>query len=197
MAPALTTNRNTPSLRPLAIWVAISNVIAYLRAFLSKVRVRGYDHATQPIHREGPPIGDPSCQTLAHMPEAIEIISTVNGCSLSFQVISHDNDETVFLAALNSPQFCGKVEASTFVSGEPTLLFNDMAMHWKGWKGEKVWESIDGSLILKAQADSTGHIRLTVAMEHFLDSLKVTLNVEAGQLENIAKNSSAVFHVYR
>jgi hypothetical protein len=131
------------------------------------------------------------------MPEAIEIISTVNGCSLSFQVISHDNDETVFLAALNSPQFCGKVEASTFVSGEPTLLFNDMAMHWKGWKGEKVWESIDGSLILKAQADSTGHIRLTVAMEHFLDSLKVTLNVEAGQLENIAKNSSAVFHVYR
>ncbi len=127
------------------------------------------------------------------MSEPIAVLSTTKGDVLSFEVISRDAGETVFLASVSAGFFSGKVEATTFVSGAPTLLFDEMAADWKGWKGEKSWQSIDGSLTLKAVSDSTGHVQLIVAMENFLDHLSVTLHLVAGQLESISRQVREVF----
>ncbi len=127
------------------------------------------------------------------MSEPIEILSTTKGDVLSFEVISRDVEETVFLATVSAGSFSGKIEATTFVSGPPTLFFDEMAANWKGWKGEKSWQSIDGSLTLKATSDSTGHVQLSIAMERFLDHLSVTLHLVAGQLEAISRQVREVF----
>lgn len=127
------------------------------------------------------------------MSEPIEILSTTKGDVLSFEVVSREAGETVFLAMVSAGFFSGKVETTTFVSGPPILLFDEMAANWQGWKGEKTWQSIDGNLTLKAISDSTGHVQLSVAMENYLDHLSVTLHLVAGQLEAISRQVKTVF----
>ncbi|RZI43350.1 hypothetical protein EGT07_10985 [Herbaspirillum sp. HC18] len=127
------------------------------------------------------------------MSEPVEVLSSPSGNLLSFEVISRDGEETVFLAKVCTNSFSGTVEAATFVSGQPTLMFDEMAANWKGWNGEKRWQSIDGSLTLKATSDLCGHIQLSVSMENFFDHLSVTLHLEAGQLEAISRQVQSVF----
>jgi hypothetical protein len=102
-----------------------------------------------------------------------------------------------FTATLESRLFSGRVVASTYLAGLPSLLFNEIAREWRGWEGKKQWSVLEDELHLTATSDHTGHIYLQVIMR---DSgrphgwrLEATLQLEAGQLEALALDVSRVF----
>lgn len=77
-------------------------------------------------------------------------------------------------------------------------LFDDAAANWRGWSGAKCWDSIEGELSLQLTADHTGHVTLAVVINHDLcgpDSWRVEsqLSLEAGQLEQLAKDGRRIF----
>jgi Family of unknown function (DUF6228) len=62
---------------------------------------------------------------------------------------------------LEAPDF----KASAFVENPgfghpPTVLFDDIAKQWSGWKGVKTWDAMEGELRRSATSDSTGHITI-------------------------------------
>jgi len=78
-----------------------------------------------------------------------------------------------------------------------TDLFANMASHWKGWSGEKSWESLEGELKLRCTSDTGGHITIQVELTsghgHVPPTWKLgaVLVTEAGQLDTIASNFKA------
>lgn len=83
------------------------------------------------------------------------------------------------------------------MAGPPNTLFDEMAREWKGWKGTKTWASLEDELRMEASADSTGHVSLAVTMRDYSDPaewrLKATLDLEAGQLPELAKSVAKAF----
>lgn len=81
--------------------------------------------------------------------------------------------------------------------GLPSTLFDEMGREWKGWKGTKTWAALEDELRLEASADSTGHISLAITMRDYTDPsewrLKATLDLEAGQLDQLAKALAKAF----
>ena len=102
-----------------------------------------------------------------------------------------------FVAELNSPHFFGRVVVSTYLSGPPSLLFDEMAREWKGWDRKKTWAALDEELCIEATSDHTGHTALLVTMRDSSDpadwNLRATLELEAGQLEQVAKSVRYLF----
>jgi hypothetical protein len=79
----------------------------------------------------------------------------------------------------------------------PSILFRDMAAHWSGWEGAKTWCAIEGEFNLFAKCDLTGHVTLIFEFPSspFLPtwSTRVELMVEAGQLDQLARDANAFF----
>jgi hypothetical protein len=71
-------------------------------------------------------------------------------------------------------------------------FFADMAAQWKGWPGEKGWQSLEQELKLAATNDSIGHIRLAIQMRsghyEYDWTVSAAILLEAGQLDGIAKS---------
>jgi hypothetical protein len=69
-------------------------------------------------------------------------------------------------------------------------LFRSLAQDWKGWEGERTWESIEGEFGVSASSDRLGHIRLKLRFREVEGRepwmAEPALNVEAGQLNAIA-----------
>jgi hypothetical protein len=77
-------------------------------------------------------------------------------------------------------------------------LFAEAATNWRGWSGAKSWDSVEGELSLQLTADHTGHVTLTVVINHDVggpDSWRVKsqLSLEAGQLEHLANDAARTF----
>ena len=76
-------------------------------------------------------------------------------------------------------------------------FFRDLAANWRGWPGEKTYESLEEELLLKATSDCLGHteleVRLTSGPPPFHWMLRAALLIEAGQLESIAKHVEEFF----
>jgi len=108
---------------------------------------------------------------------------------------SRNTDEVLFLATISAAPFSGEVLASTYVSGPPTSLFDDMATSWTGWSGSKDWHAVDGDLSLTATSTSLGKVTLVVEMSANSgdDTLKATLKLEAGGLDRIAHDVRSIF----
>jgi len=80
---------------------------------------------------------------------------------------------------------------------DPSEFFNDLADNWKGWRGEKRWESLEGEFSLIAATDLSGHVSLTATLNslgaHESWRSTTTLGLEAGQLDRIHRQISAFF----
>jgi hypothetical protein len=127
------------------------------------------------------------------MSQSLTIGSANDATRLTFS----DVDGESFCAALESAAFAGRVLASTYFSGPPSLLFSEMAANWRGWAGVKEWAALDDDLRLSATADRTGHIALEVTMRACGTAadwqLVATLHLEAGQLESLSRGMSDLF----
>ncbi len=82
---------------------------------------------------------------------------------------------------------------------ELAQYFNDLAVHWKGWNGEKKWSSLEGEFILSCNSDNQGHIAMEVVLKSGLYeddwSVRTEINIDAGQLEEIALNINSFFSI--
>ncbi len=100
---------------------------------------------------------------------------------------------------MTNPEYSGAVHVSAFTDahGLPNF-FEVIAKNWKGWQGEKEWSSIDGEFTIIAKSDKLGHISLAIEMRQDFGEtepwrLKATVVVDAGQLDDIAKDAKDFF----
>jgi hypothetical protein len=102
-----------------------------------------------------------------------------------------------FVASLESAHFQARVVVSIYVSGPPSLLFDEMAREWRGWEGKKEWAALEDELRITASSDRTGHVAVVIAMRNISDPpdwrLQATLELEAGQLEELASAMKKLF----
>jgi len=79
----------------------------------------------------------------------------------------------------------------------PLAWFSDLANLWTGWEGERTWESIEHGLRLSAVHDRRGHVKLDVTLRSgFWENdwlVRATVQVEAGQLERMARHAASFF----
>jgi hypothetical protein len=72
----------------------------------------------------------------------------------------------------------------------PYKLFEQIANDWRGWNGEKGWGAMEGEYSLTATFAKTGHITLE---EYNLWTVTAKIDIEAGQIENLAKKAKKFF----
>ncbi len=71
--------------------------------------------------------------------------------------------------------------------------FASVEQDWRGWKGEKTWESVEGELSLTAIHDGLGHITLTAELRNRFNPpsrqwlARGALSLEAGALGPLAQ----------
>jgi hypothetical protein len=73
-------------------------------------------------------------------------------------------------------------------------FFAGIAADWRGWKGSRTWESLEGTFALDAGVDRTGHVALTARLNddtpwHW--RVQSVLIADAGQLERLARDAAA------
>jgi hypothetical protein len=81
-----------------------------------------------------------------------------------------------------------------------TLLafFLDVAGNWRGWPGEKRWESIESDLKLTCTSTSLGSINVCVELyshmaDPFIWDVRHTLMLESWQLDELAARAEKFF----
>jgi hypothetical protein len=91
----------------------------------------------------------------------------------------------------------GKSVYEGYTDGFEQLVrfFEDLADSWRGWSGERVYESIEHDLRIVATHD--GHVRLRVRLWQSTDpdgwTLETTVRLDAGeQLSQAAKDMAAL-----
>ena len=131
------------------------------------------------------------------MEESISIQSVRDSTRLSFSDVDGDS----FTASLISSHFSGRVVVSTYCSGPPSLLFEELAREWRGWENAKTWAALEDELTLAATSDRIGHVTLLVIMRNYTDAanwrLEADLHLEAGQLARLAQEVNRVFSEVR
>lgn len=79
-------------------------------------------------------------------------------------------------------------------------MFSFMAESWKGWDEELSWSSIEEEFEVSATCDKLGHVKLCILINNYNEgasepfSLKASLNIEAGQLDEIAQRIKVFFN---
>ena len=75
-------------------------------------------------------------------------------------------------------------------------FFEELAVNWKGFDGEKAWTSLEEELALVCTSDGLGHFAIKTTIKNDLDTCSVnTIYVEAGQLGKIAREVKMFFDV--
>ena len=104
-----------------------------------------------------------------------------------------------FRAALRSDSYTANMRVSTHTDPYGVVrLFKEAASDWRGWSGEKYWESLEGDFRLALSSGSTGHIRLKTFISHDCGNLdpwrlNAELGIEAGRLESVAQDVEQFF----
>lgn len=79
----------------------------------------------------------------------------------------------------------------------PLQLFQQISVEWRGWKGEKELQAIEGEYGIKASTDALGHITLSVILHPYLgaETWRASMNVvvEAGALCSLAADAELFF----
>ena len=113
------------------------------------------------------------------------------------RLILSDVTKESFTALLEGGKFSGCTLVNMYMSGPPSTLFDEMARDWKGWTGTKTWAALEDELRMEATADSTGHVSLVVTMRDYTEPtnwrLKATLDLKAGQLQELARAVAKAF----
>jgi hypothetical protein len=76
-------------------------------------------------------------------------------------------------------------------------LFGGMAASWRGWRGTKDVESLEGHLTLRCSTDACGHVSIRVRFRGDFGVsdwvVEQTLLLEAGQLDDLAIQADRFF----
>lgn len=99
----------------------------------------------------------------------------------------------------NSDGVC--VETNPFIHTDGldlALYFQELADHWNGWDGSKIWKSVEGDLQFDATYDMLGNVNLKVALIKNQGSLSEwkffgAVRIEVGSLDAYAKSFRSLF----
>ena len=85
-------------------------------------------------------------------------------------------------------------------AGTLPVFFHDIASNWRGWRGEKRWESIESDLKLTCTSTSLGSINVAVEFDSYLAdpfiwSVRCSLMLESWQLDVLALQAKKVFRI--
>ena len=105
-----------------------------------------------------------------------------------------------YVARLEARSVSARVEVSDHLPDRFAQFFASLAQEWKGWAGERAYESLEPLLGISAKHDGKGLVQFTVllragARERFGWSVSQRLSVELGQLESIAVAARSVVAV--
>ena len=87
-------------------------------------------------------------------------------------------------------------EAVTHYRGDALDEFlQNLARDWRGWKGERSWQSLEGMLALRASISTGGAVAFDISLSTraYEWRVELRLTVENEQLTQIAARSSAFF----
>jgi hypothetical protein len=130
------------------------------------------------------------------MTEPLRIKSARDAFELVLGPPDSRSGEGYFPVVLTGP-VGGRVQAYDDHLAQLVEFFESMAIESMGWSGEKSWESLESHVVLRATIDQLGHVYLQAILRNCDDPadwrLETTIQLEAGQLEFIAKVARRVF----
>ncbi|HEV2880394.1 MAG TPA: DUF6228 family protein [Pyrinomonadaceae bacterium] len=111
----------------------------------------------------------------------LDVTLTAAGLRASTRIYNHDAIYAVDASAI-----------ATF--------FQDVASNWRGWPGEKRWESIEGDLKLTCTSTTLGNVNVAVELHSFADDsftwdVRCSLVIESWQLDLLAAQAKKVFRI--
>jgi len=108
-----------------------------------------------------------------------------------------DSDSKSFLVTVNTRGWSIEQRASAYLAPDLGDYFTNLAAHWKGWKGEKTWSTLEGEFELSASTDRLGHITLVFGLHQGFSGggwkLQGEIELEAGALEALAAQAREVW----
>jgi Family of unknown function (DUF6228) len=128
----------------------------------------------------------------------VTIASANTGTKLEFLDVGNE----YFTVEFSSPSLSAFHRVWMYAGDGERLasLFEEMAENWKGWEGVKIWDAIEGDFSLSCTGDKLGHITIKVKLvgrnPPQLWSVEFDMEIEAGQLETIAKETKLLFRGY-
>ena len=108
----------------------------------------------------------------------------------------HGADTADIIAEIANSHVSASVSVHDAIPAQWSLYFADLAKHWRGWIGEKRHQSFDRRLTISCTSQRTGHVKLRIVLRNpDTDNwqAEVTLDIEAGQLDAIAKAAARYF----
>jgi hypothetical protein len=125
-----------------------------------------------------------------------------SGGLLFFQRLPDDRTQSidsfwVRVTALNVSAACSVYAACG--PSHPAILLAEMARQWSGWRGELIWQSLEGELVLRCAHDRLGHVSIRVELRSGFFAnpddwqVSATVMTEAGQLEELARRAAIFF----
>lgn len=79
------------------------------------------------------------------------------------------------------------------------VLFDDMAVSWQGWEGEKQLSTVDNDFALSCTSDDLGQVAMKVTLKSgpYEDEwcVQAVIHVEAKQLKQLAMKLREFFHL--
>lgn len=123
---------------------------------------------------------------------------TIKSADTAAKLIFSNIEGDYFTASFESPELRTSRRVWGYTDCEFLVnLFEYMAKEWKGWEGEQTWTSIEGEFGLSCSSDRQGHVRIKLFFVQFegMEPWKAepTLNLEAGLMDEIAKNMRKFF----
>jgi hypothetical protein len=80
----------------------------------------------------------------------------------------------------------------------PAEFFQDLANHWSGWQEEKTWGAMEGEYSIEASMSKTGHASIRFNTNVYYSPGEwvaiASVDIEAGQLERLAKKAKLFFN---
>jgi hypothetical protein len=133
------------------------------------------------------------------MIDKVVIQSSNSGARLTFSdpEFSPDSRLNYFVVTVEDAGLTAASRIYAYMAEGLAELFTDIAENWRGWKGEKKTETIEGDLALTCTSDTLGHtfVKISLSSLKYNWTVQTTLRLDAGQLEEIAKQLNWFFQI--
>ncbi len=119
------------------------------------------------------------------------IQSSDSAAKLVFSDPEYNTDPRLdyFVATIENTGLRASSRVYAYMSEALVKLFDNMAVNWKGWVGEKRAETIEGDLIFSCTSDHLGHAFVNISLSSLKHNwtVRAVIRLDAGQLEEIAR----------
>ena len=122
------------------------------------------------------------------MDTSLEIKSSVSSATLQFEKSGADS----LVVRVSRPEVSATFEVYYEEFSGLVELLESVGRDWRGWSGNRVWESDEGTVLISCKTDCRGHVFLTVSLRKDFGQpepwlVQFQLNTEPAQIEILAR----------